>query len=96
MGFDLQAIQSDLKAAKLHGWLFYDFRGRDPIAHRILNLPPGMRTRLIGYGFTNGNSVSSPTGYDPVYNWTTNGYPQDFPSPEPTINCGMYWLRASR
>lgn len=49
MGFDLQAIQSDLKAAKLHGWLFYDFRGRDPIAHRILNLPPGMRTRRWFY-----------------------------------------------
>jgi Xaa-Pro aminopeptidase len=49
MGFDLQAIQSDLKAAKLQGWLFYDFRGRDPIAHRILNLPPGMRTRRWFY-----------------------------------------------
>src|SRR6202011_3048098 len=49
MGFDLQAIQNDLKAAKLQGWLFYDFRGRDPIAHRILNLPPGMRTRRWFY-----------------------------------------------
>src|ERR1700676_5504835 len=49
MGFDLQAIQSDLKAAKLQGWLFYDFRGRDPIAHRILSLLPGMRTRRWFY-----------------------------------------------
>jgi len=49
MSFDLQAIQSDLKAAKLQGWLFYDFRGRDPIALRILNLPPGMRTRRWFY-----------------------------------------------
>src|SRR5216684_4413564 len=49
MNFDLQAIQSDLKAAKLQGWLFYDFRGRDPIALRILKLPPGMRTRRWFY-----------------------------------------------
>src|SRR6266849_10798205 len=49
MNFDLPAIQSDLKAAKLQGWLFYDFRGRDPIALRILKLPPGMRTRRWFY-----------------------------------------------
>jgi hypothetical protein len=36
MSFQLHEIQSDLRAAKLDGWLFYDFRGRDPIAHRIL------------------------------------------------------------
>ena len=49
MAFDVQRIQNDLRAAKLDGWLFYDFRGRDPIAHRILNLPPGMRTRRWFY-----------------------------------------------
>ena len=49
MSFDLRAIQNDLQAAKLQGWLFYDFRGRDPIAHRILQLPPGMRTRRWFY-----------------------------------------------
>jgi Xaa-Pro aminopeptidase len=49
MGFDVQAVQKDLKAAKLDGWLFYDFRGRDPIAHRILQLPNGMRTRRWFY-----------------------------------------------
>jgi Xaa-Pro dipeptidase len=49
MGFDLQEVQSDLRAAKLDGWLFYDFRGRDPIAQRILNLPAGMRTRRWFY-----------------------------------------------
>jgi Xaa-Pro dipeptidase len=49
MGFDLQEMQSDLRAAKLDGWLFYDFRGRDPIAQRILNLPAGMRTRRWFY-----------------------------------------------
>jgi Xaa-Pro dipeptidase len=49
MGFQLSEIQSDLRAAKLDGWLFYDFRGRDPIAHRILQLPQGMRTRRWFY-----------------------------------------------
>jgi Xaa-Pro dipeptidase len=49
MGFDLQEVQGDLRAAKLDGWLFYDFRGRDPIAQRILNLPAGMRTRRWFY-----------------------------------------------
>jgi Xaa-Pro dipeptidase len=42
-------MQKDLCAVKLDGWLFYDFRGRDPIAHRILGLPPGMRTRRWFY-----------------------------------------------
>jgi Xaa-Pro dipeptidase len=49
MSADIQAIQSDLRAAKLDGWLFYDFRGRDPIAQGILQLPPGMRTRRWYY-----------------------------------------------
>src|ERR1700740_283148 len=51
MALDLQSMQSDLRAAKLDGWLFYDFRGRDPIAHRILRLPPAMRTRRWFYFF---------------------------------------------
>jgi Xaa-Pro dipeptidase len=42
-------MQKDLRAARVDGWLFYDFRGRDPIAHRILGLPPGMRTRRWFY-----------------------------------------------
>jgi Xaa-Pro aminopeptidase len=49
MSFQLHEIQSDLRAAKLDGWLFYDFRGRDPIAHRILGLPNAMRTRRWFY-----------------------------------------------
>lgn len=49
MSADINAIQSDLRAAKLDGWLFYDFRGRDPIAQGILQLPPGMRTRRWYY-----------------------------------------------
>jgi len=49
MSVDISGIRSDLRAAKLDGWLFYDFRGRDPIAHGILELPPGMRTRRWYY-----------------------------------------------
>jgi Xaa-Pro dipeptidase len=49
MSADIQGIQSDLRAAKLDGWLFYDFRGRDPIAQHILQLPEGMRTRRWFY-----------------------------------------------
>ena len=49
MSADIPGIQSDLRTAKLDGWLFYDFRGRDPIAQRILDLPEGMRTRRWFY-----------------------------------------------
>jgi Xaa-Pro dipeptidase len=49
MSANIAEIQQDLRAAKLDGWLFYDFRGRDPIAHRILQLTPGMRTRRWFY-----------------------------------------------
>lgn len=49
MSADINGIQGDLRAAKLDGWLFYDFRGRDPIAQNILQLPPGMRTRRWYY-----------------------------------------------
>lgn len=31
-------IQRALQAAKLDGWLFYDFRGSDPLALRVLKL----------------------------------------------------------
>lgn len=49
MSFELNAMQGDLRAVKLDGWLFYDFRGRDPIAQRILGLPNAMRTRRWFY-----------------------------------------------
>jgi Xaa-Pro dipeptidase len=49
MSIDLEGMQRDLRAAKLDGWLFYDFRGRDPIAQKILQLPPDMRTRRWFY-----------------------------------------------
>jgi len=31
-------IQAALRAAKMNGWLFYDFRHSDPLAYRILKL----------------------------------------------------------
>jgi len=49
MTIDLQGMQNDLRAAGFDGWLFYDFRGRDPIAQRILKLPAGIRTRRWFY-----------------------------------------------
>jgi Xaa-Pro dipeptidase len=49
MSLNISEVQKDLRAAKLDGWLFYDFRGRDPIAQRILALPPAMRTRRWFY-----------------------------------------------
>src|SRR5580693_4052969 len=49
MSLKIAEVQKDLRTAKLDGWLFYDFRGRDPIAHRILQLTPGMRTRRWFY-----------------------------------------------
>jgi len=49
MKVDTGEMQKDLRRAKVDGWLFYDFRGRDPIAQRILDLPSGMRTRRWFY-----------------------------------------------
>ncbi|HMD42012.1 MAG TPA: M24 family metallopeptidase [Candidatus Acidoferrum sp.] len=49
MSLNVSEVQKDLREARLDGWLFYDFRGRDPIALRILDLPPGMRTRRWFY-----------------------------------------------
>jgi Xaa-Pro aminopeptidase len=36
---DLNAIQAALTAGGLDGWLFYDFRGSDPIGRAVLGLP---------------------------------------------------------
>ena len=36
----ISAIQQALRDAELDGWLFYDFRGSDPLAARILKLDP--------------------------------------------------------
>jgi Xaa-Pro dipeptidase len=46
---NLQAIQTELRAAKLDGWLFYDHHHRDPIAARILGMGDGMSTRRWFY-----------------------------------------------
>jgi Xaa-Pro dipeptidase len=47
---DIKAIQAELKAAKIDGWLFYDHHHRDPIASRILGLDGnGMATRRWFY-----------------------------------------------
>ncbi|HVJ83188.1 MAG TPA: M24 family metallopeptidase [Planctomycetia bacterium] len=40
----LAEIQAELLARKLDGWLFYDFRGSDPLAKAILKLPEGRFT----------------------------------------------------
>jgi Xaa-Pro aminopeptidase len=39
--FPLEGIQKALREASLDGWLFYDFRGTDPISRKILGLDPG-------------------------------------------------------
>jgi Xaa-Pro aminopeptidase len=46
---DLAAIQKELRAEKLDGWLFYDHHRRDPIAARILGAGNGMNTRRWFY-----------------------------------------------
>jgi len=47
---DLKAIQAELRAQKLDGWLFYDHHHRDPIATRVLGLESdGMVTRRWFY-----------------------------------------------
>ena len=48
--FDLNAIQNALQSAGLDGWLFYDFRGLNPLATRILQFSPGKHsTRRFFY-----------------------------------------------
>ena len=47
---DIKAIQAEMKANKIDGWLFYDHHRRDPIAARILGLDgDGMATRRWFY-----------------------------------------------
>jgi Xaa-Pro aminopeptidase len=36
---DIAAIQAAIRDEQLDGWLFYDFRRSNPIAHRVLGLP---------------------------------------------------------
>jgi Xaa-Pro aminopeptidase len=47
---DILAIQKELRAQSLDGWLFYDFHHRDPIVARVLGLSEGgMSTRRWFY-----------------------------------------------
>jgi Xaa-Pro aminopeptidase len=46
----VREIQAALTEAKIDGWLFYDFRGSDPLAYRILKLDQrGITTRRWFY-----------------------------------------------
>jgi Xaa-Pro dipeptidase len=47
---DIKAIQAELRASKIDGWLFYDHHHRDPIAGHLLGLGEnGMATRRWFY-----------------------------------------------
>lgn len=47
---DIRAIQAELRASKIDGWLFYDHHHRDPIAANVLGLGSnGMATRRWFY-----------------------------------------------
>lgn len=47
----LRAIQAALRDERLDGWLFYDFRGSDPLAYRILGLDSGTLSTRRWYYF---------------------------------------------
>ncbi len=46
---NIEAIQAELRQEELDGWLFYDFRHRDPIGARVLGLNGGLGTRRWFY-----------------------------------------------
>ncbi|MGA2510828.1 MAG: Xaa-Pro peptidase family protein [Candidatus Acidiferrales bacterium] len=47
---DIKAIQAELRASKIDGWLFYDHHHRDPIAEHVLGLDAdGLSTRRWFY-----------------------------------------------
>ena len=46
---DIKAIQNELRARRIDGWLLYDFHHCDPISYRVLGLNPGMATRRWFY-----------------------------------------------
>lgn len=46
---DIKSIQSELKKAKIDGWLFYDFHNRDSLAYKILGLENKHTTRRWYY-----------------------------------------------
>jgi Xaa-Pro dipeptidase len=46
---DIAAIQQEIRAEKLDGWLFYDILHRDPIAYRVLGLADSLAKRRWFY-----------------------------------------------
>jgi len=48
---NLEAIQKALREREVDGWLFYDFRNRDPLAYRILGLEFGKLSTRRWYYF---------------------------------------------
>jgi len=46
---DIAAIQSELRASRIDGWLFYDFLHRDPIAYSVLGIQGGLAKRRWFY-----------------------------------------------
>jgi Xaa-Pro dipeptidase len=46
---DIAQIQQELRNQKLDGWLFFDHHMRDPLAYRVLGLPPRTPTRRWYY-----------------------------------------------
>ncbi|HKW14675.1 MAG TPA: M24 family metallopeptidase [Candidatus Krumholzibacteria bacterium] len=47
--FDLNAVQSAIRELGFDAWLFYDFRGSNPVARNILKLEGGMNSRRFMY-----------------------------------------------
>jgi Xaa-Pro aminopeptidase len=47
----IEPIQEALRQAKLDGWLFFDHHRRDPLAYRILSLPPSLEVTRRWYYF---------------------------------------------
>jgi Xaa-Pro dipeptidase len=47
--FDLNSVQSALRELGFDAWLFYDFRGNNPVARNILKLEGGMNSRRFMY-----------------------------------------------
>jgi Xaa-Pro aminopeptidase len=52
---DLTQIQDALRAAQIDGWLFFDHHHRDPLAYRILALPPETMASRRWYYFIPAN-----------------------------------------
>ena len=46
---NLENIQREIRHQKLDGWLFFDHHQRDPLAYRVLGIPPASPTRRWYY-----------------------------------------------